>query len=163
MFRFRSSLLLAPLLLLAVLCGCNRAEEDYEEEGPAATLGGQLEPGVPVSISLWGEPADYAFDGTAGEVIDLSVTGTTPGLDPNVRLLDPSGLEEAFNDDGGGSGDARIKGHTLASTGTYVVRLQTDEDQPGDVTVQLDIAGRPKPVPIEIPVMEEVPPESDLP
>ena len=162
MFRFRSSLLLAPLLLLAVLCGCNKAEEGYEEEGPAATLGGQLEPGVPVSVSLWGEPARYAFDGKAGEVIDLRVTGTTPGLDPNVRLLDPSGREEAFNDDGGGNGNARLKGHALASTGTYVARIETDEDQPGNVDVRLDVAGRP-PAAVELPVTTDVPLGTDLP
>lgn len=161
MFRFRSPLLLAPLLLLAVTLGCKKAE-DYEEEGPVATLDGQIEPGVTTSISLWGEPARYAFDGKAGEVIDLKVTGTTQGLDPYVRLLDPSGQEEAFNDDGGGSGNARIKGHALASTGTYVVRIETDEDQHGDVIVQLDVAGRP-PASVELPMTTDVLLGTDLP
>lgn len=162
MSRFRSSLLLAPLLLVAMLCGCNKDDEYYEEEGPTATLAGQLEPGVPLSVSLWGEPADYAFDGKAGEVIDLRVTGTAPGLDPNVRLLDPSGQEEAFNDDGGGGGNARLKGHPLASTGTYTIRIETDEDQPGDVDVRLDITGRP-PAPVELLMTTEPPMGTDLP
>ena len=159
--RFRSSLLLALLFGAGVLFGCAAEDADYEE-GPSPTLGGRLEPGVPLSVSLWGEPADYVFDGKAGEVIDLSVTGTTKGLDPNARLLDPSGQEEAFNDDGGGNGNARIKGHPLASTGTYTVRIETDEDQPGDVTVFLTVPGR-QPESKELPMTTEIPVGTDLP
>jgi hypothetical protein len=162
MFRFRASLLLASFLLVAMLCGCSKDEEYYEEEGPTPTLAGQLEPGVPLSISLWGEPADYTFYGKAGEVIDLIVTRMAPGLDPNVRLLDPSGQEEAFNDDGGGSGNALIQGYRLESTGTYTVRIETDEDQPGEVSVLLTIAGR-QPESQELLMTTEVPMRTDSP
>jgi hypothetical protein len=104
-------------------------------------LGGRLEPGVEVSVRLWGEPADYVYEGKAGEVINLSVTSRTAGLDPSVRLLDPSESQEAFDDDSGGQGNALIRNHALRNSGEYTARIETDEDRPGEVAVLLSVGG----------------------
>jgi hypothetical protein len=120
-----------------VICGCNAAENSGSS--PSANLGGRLEPGVETSARLWGSAADYVYEGTAGEVVSLSVDSRTPGLDPNVQLLDPAGNPEAFDDDSGGKGNALIQGHALGSSGTYTVRLRTDEDRTGEVAVLLNV------------------------
>jgi hypothetical protein len=139
MLRNRHRILLAVLLVAGVICGCKEKEE-IEVQGPSAQLGGRLQTGVPVSVRLWGEPCEYVYEGMAGQVIDLSVTSQTAGLDPNVRLFDPAGLEEAFDDDRGGNGNALIEKHLLASSGTYKIRIETDEDQHGEVSVILSLA-----------------------
>ncbi|HKH43655.1 MAG TPA: hypothetical protein VKM72_03235 [Thermoanaerobaculia bacterium] len=113
----------------------------YDEEAVTAQMGGRLEPGIPTSAQLWGERSEYVYEGKAGEVVTVNVTTETPGLDPNVRLVDPAGLEVAFDDDSGGQGHALIQDHLLASDGTYTIRIQTDEDQHGDVTVLLSRKG----------------------
>lgn len=151
----RHTSLLALLLVPGVLCGCNAARDT--DGSPSANLGGRLEPGVETSARMWGAPADYVHEGTAGEVISLSVDSRTPGLDPNVQLLDPAGYPEAFDDDSGGQGNALIKGHVLASSGTYTVRLRTDEDRTGEVTVLLNVEKKglaPETPPMTIPLEE---------
>ena len=137
----RRPALLALFLVAAVTFGCKK-EEGGEDDRPSPNLVGSLEPGVDTPVRMWGQEADYVYEGTVGEVVSLRVTSTTPGLDPNVQLLDPGGNPEAFDDDGGDRGNALIQGHTLGSSGTYKVRLRTDEDRTGDVVVRLDVEGK---------------------
>jgi hypothetical protein len=163
MNMLRHPALLALLLVPGVICGCNK--EETTESFPSANLVGRLEPGVETSVRMWGSPADYVYEGTAGEVVSLSVTSRTPGLDPNVQLLDPAGNPEAFDDDGGGQGNALIQGHTLGSSGIYRVRLRTDEDRTGELAILLNVEGNgPDPemtttaIPLEEPHDEPTPP-----
>jgi hypothetical protein len=137
----RHPALLALLLLVIVTLGCRKAEME-EDDRPSPNLVGRLEPGVETPVRMWGRQADYVYEGTAGEVVSLSVDRATQGLDPNVQLLDPDGLPEAFDDDGGSWGNALIQKHTLASSGTYKIRLRTEEDRIGEVVVQLDVEGK---------------------
>lgn len=136
----RHPALLSLFLASGVICGCSA--ENKTDQHPSANLVGRLDSGAETSVRMWGLPADYIFEGTAGEVVSLSVTSGTPGLDPNVQLLDPDDNPEAFDDDGGGQGNALIQGHTLASSGTYKVRLRTDEDRTGEVIVLLNVEGQ---------------------
>lgn len=136
----RSRKLAALLVVAGAICGCAK-DESMVDDTPSAQLGGRLEPGVEVPVRLWGEPADYTYEGTAGEVIDVSVESRTKGLDPNVRLLDPSAAQEAFDDDGGANGDALIRGHVLQSSGDYTVRIESDENRRGEVAVLLSTGG----------------------
>ncbi len=152
--------LLAVLLVAGIIGGCTK-EEEIEEEGLAVAVGGQIEPCIPVSVRLWGEPAHYSYEGTAGQIIDLSVTSQTPGLDPNVRLFDPSEKEEAFDDDSGGKGDALLQKRLLGSSGTYTVTIGTDEDRLGEVSVLLQHGGcvegtmeTPEPMGTDLPTAE---------
>ncbi|HBL29668.1 MAG TPA: hypothetical protein DD490_22770 [Acidobacteria bacterium] len=142
MHRLRLShpILLAVLLGAGLVSGCAKEEAEVEE-GLAIAVGGQLEPCNPLSVRLWGEPAHYGYAGTAGQIIDLRVSSQTKGLDPYVRLFDPSEQEEAFDDDGGGNGDALVQKHQLARSGAYRVAIGTDEDRPGEVVVVLEHAG----------------------
>ena len=137
----RSWNLFAPLFLAGLVCGCAAEQMEEAPGGPSPQLGGRLEPGVEVSVRLWGEPADYVYEGKAGEVINLSVTSRTAGLDPSVRLLDPSESQEAFDDDSGGQGNALIRNHALRNSGEYTARIETDEDRPGEVAVLLSVGG----------------------
>ena len=146
--RHRHRILLAVLLGAGVMCGCKK-EDDFSE-GPPAQLGGRLQPGIEVSIRMWGEASEYVFDAKAGQVISLSVTSGIPGLDPLVRLIAPSGAEEAFDDDSGANGNAAILEHLLASDGTYTVKIETDENQPGEVSVLLSLAGAVEGTPIPL-------------
>jgi hypothetical protein len=140
--RHQSRALLAVLFLAVLIPGCKQEyENDYEVEVVTAQLESRLEPGVPDSVQLWGEVSKRVYDGKAGEVITLSITTEIPGLDPNVRLVDPAGLELAFDDDSGVEGHALIQDYLLASDGTYEVRVETDEDQHGEVTVLLSRKG----------------------
>lgn len=138
----RPPALLALLLVAVVTCGCTK-EEAGEDDRPSPNLVGRLEPGVDTPVRMWGQEADYVYEGTVGEVVSLSVTSTDPGLDPNVQLLDPDDDPEAFDDDSGASrGNALIQGHALKSSGTYKVRVKTDENQTGEVVVRLDVEGK---------------------
>jgi hypothetical protein len=148
---------LAVLLLVAgLICGCKK-EEEGEDEIPTAQLEGQLEAGIQISVHMWGEAWKHVYEGEAGQVIDLSVISNTLGLDPKVQLLDPSGREEAFDDDSGGKGNALIREHLLQSSGTYTVRVETDEDQTGDVSVVLSVARSAEGAPAAPPSTERIP------
>lgn len=43
-------------------------------------------------------PTQYMFSGTAGDVVSIRVNGASTGMDPNVRLVGPSGETLAAND-----------------------------------------------------------------
>ena len=136
----------ALLLLASMICGC-KAEE---EGGPSPQLcGRRLQSGEPIDVRMWGELCDCTYQGTAGETIQISVSRTmAPGLDPYVRLLDPSGAEEAFDDDSGSNGDALIQGHVLRSSGIYTVSIGTDENRTGELSVVLLSTAPPGPQPV---------------
>lgn len=69
----------------------------------------------------------WAFTGTAGQRITIFATDSLNGeLNLALRLLDPTGTEEAFNDDQEGiellyPTDAQIVDHPLATSGIYTI------------------------------------------
>lgn len=65
----------------------------------------------------------YVFNGTAGQVITITMTTISGSLDPYVSLLDEQGTEIAFNDDDIKSvgNDAVILGFKLPADGTYTI------------------------------------------
>jgi hypothetical protein len=75
--------------------------------------------------------------GRAGEVISLRVNSMSPGLDPNISLLDPENQVEASDDDSGGHGNSLIKNHALKKTGQYTVIVRSDGKVQGKVEVLL--------------------------
>lgn len=156
MLRLRHQIFIAVLLLAVSIYGCGDRDDGDYEEVVSAQLGSRLEPGVPVTVQLWGEPSQHVYAGKTGEIISLSVTSNTRGLDPNVRLIGPDG-EEAFDDDSGANGNALIQEHLLGSDGEYEVRIETDEDQPGEISVLLSRKGD-----VEEPTMMVEPVVTDL-
>ncbi len=74
----------------------------------------------------------WTFDGTAGQIITITAIDSNPEntLDVALRLLSPSGTEEAFNDDNitgdlPARSDAQIFAHTLQASGTYFVIVES--------------------------------------
>lgn len=117
--------ILIPLMALALSC----------PEPP--NLGGFIGPGE-LSNRLRGDSVDYFCHGRTGDVITIALKGLSPGLDPRVWLVDPDGVEEAFDDDGGGDGNSLIRQHTLRRTGVYTIRVGSYEDRPGGFTLTVD-------------------------
>ena len=76
------------------------------------TVSGSLD--ETVGYELW------SFDGTAGQIITISMN-RTDDLDPYLSLLNPAGLEFAYNDDDGGDLNSLISFLTLPETGTYII------------------------------------------
>jgi hypothetical protein len=63
--------------------------------------------------------ATFTFEGRAGDVVTLAVD--SPDFDAQLYLLDPSGLEIAFDDDSGSDLNPLIANFSLPSDGTYVI------------------------------------------
>ena len=64
---------------------------------------------------------DYVFSGQADDVIVISQT--SDDFDSYLTLLDSTGYEVAYNDDGGGNSNSLIGPFTLPSTGSYTIRV----------------------------------------
>ncbi|MFC2046221.1 carboxypeptidase regulatory-like domain-containing protein [Chloroflexota bacterium] len=64
----------------------------------------------------------WEFSGVSGDVVDITMDSTSGDVDPYLVLYGPEGHIEAWDDDSGGGGDARIRTLTLPSTGAYTIR-----------------------------------------
>jgi hypothetical protein len=91
---------------------------------------------------MWNS-SSFIFAARAGEVITLRVNSKSPGLDPNISLLDPEDQVEASDDDSGGRGNSLIKNHTLKKTGQYIVIVRSDGQSRGKVEVLLTKGASP--------------------
>ncbi len=89
---------------------------------------------------------DYVFSGQEDDVVVISQT--SDDFDSYLYLLDSSGSEIAYNDDGGGNSNSLIGPFTLPASGSYTVRASSySGDGIGSFTLtinKIDIA------PIEI-------------
>jgi len=63
----------------------------------------------------------YAFWGTEGETITVSMLRTNGNLDPLLRLLGTSGTTIVTDDDGGNGNNAQITEYTLANSGIHTI------------------------------------------
>jgi YD repeat-containing protein len=75
---------------------------------------------VPVNISLPGQNVRLAFSGTAGQQINLQVSGWTFAGCDTLSILNPDGTQAASAAQCGAGGFSEI---TLATTGTYIALL----------------------------------------
>jgi hypothetical protein len=107
------------------------------DPNPPANLPETLVPGKVVLRTVWEEDVFFSFEGKAGEVITISVTSKTPGLDPHMALLDSEKTEEASDDDSGGHGDSLLKNHVLKKSGRYTVSVGAAQGEKGRVEVLL--------------------------
>jgi hypothetical protein len=84
------------------------------------------------------EPSkDYVFTGQAGDVI--VATESSDDFDSYLHLLDSSGTELTYNDDGGGNLNSLIGPYTLPTTGTYTLRAGSlSSDSEGSFTLTLN-------------------------
>jgi hypothetical protein len=107
---------------------------------PPTSLPESLVPGQAVIRAIWKEGILFIFEGKAGEVVTVTVTSKTPGLDPHITLVDPEKHPEASDDDGGGHGNSLIKNHMLKKSGRYTVRVGATGSDEGKVEVLLSKA-----------------------
>jgi hypothetical protein len=95
---------------------------------------------TPADIALAGSDAHlFTFTGNEGDVV--TITADSGGsMDTRLALTDPSGVEIASDDDGGGDSDPAIVRMILPSTGAYLVELSPFADQELQGSVSLTVA-----------------------
>ncbi len=82
---------------------------------------------ITVDDTVTGEITDeafeqfYTFEGTAGDIILISMSATGQGLDSYLKLLDANGNELYNNDDGGLGLNSLIGPYTIPETATYTI------------------------------------------
>lgn len=96
--------------------------------GPMA-LSAQADTLIEEAGTIYPAQSTYTFDGTAGQVITVSLDSTE--FDPVLSLLDASESEIAFNDDFGGTLNSKII-ITIPADGTYTVVAKSFSGQGGD-------------------------------
>jgi hypothetical protein len=91
----------------------------------------------------------FEFAGTAGQQIAITNTSTT--LDPDLLLIYPDNMTVLYNDDNGGSANARIPDtgfFTLPASGKYHIAASTAVSlQTGSYTLTLTLNAPPPPPP----------------
>jgi hypothetical protein len=107
------------------------ASDSYETSG-----GGTLTFGQPVAAVLGelDEAHNWAFEGSAGQTVTISVTGEGE-CDPQVTLLDLDNNVLATDDDSGGGNDALLT-YTLPADGTYIARVDVWEEGQYTITIE---------------------------
>lgn len=91
---------------------------------PAYNIGSQLSYAAVDTISDQQPLVEYVFSGDEGDVISISVNGTSGFLDPFVYVIDTSNVRIAENDDvADGDYNAAIEAFTLPATGTYRIAV----------------------------------------
>lgn len=63
----------------------------------------------------------YAFEGQAGDVVTIAMDATSQNLDTLLFLIDPNGVEIAFNDDSNETTNSLIAGQVLQEDGEYII------------------------------------------
>ncbi len=95
------------------------------------TVGGG---GLTVTIAAGGQNATLSFDGTAGQVVTVRVTGNTIGL-VSVTLRRASG--STLTSLASSAASFNLASHTLPATETYTIRLDPIGAGTGSATVQV--------------------------
>ncbi len=84
---------------------------------------------------------EWLFNGNRGDVVTISMTAQTQGVDPRLALLDPDGNVLDQDDDSLGNFNAQIANVTLPVTGTYIIDARAANNFPG--IYSLELAGTP--------------------
>ena len=99
-----------------------------------------LPAGTPVSVELTTESSSayFSFQGTAGQVVDISAFGNTT-LDTTLTLTGEDTMQIAYDDDGGEGYNPYIRHAVLPVDGTYTVTLAAySSDTSGTVNVLME-------------------------
>ncbi|HLY28640.1 MAG TPA: matrixin family metalloprotease [Aggregatilineales bacterium] len=86
-----------------------------------------------------GQTADYTFDGKAGDKPVIAMNTHNGSMVPHVALYDPQGRLIGEDSNGGGKGNALLKGTVLAADGTYKAQARNNA-QSGTGTFSLVIS-----------------------
>lgn len=98
------------------------------------------------SLTLEAPEAFYSFEAAAGDFVDIRLTAANDSFDTYLYLLDSTGTEVEYNDDGGDGLNSRILGFEIPADGTYTIRATSfgyrDSDAAsavaGDFTLDLN-------------------------
>ncbi|MDB6032593.1 MAG: hypothetical protein JWM16_2931, partial [Verrucomicrobiales bacterium] len=91
------------------------------------------------SIDSASEVDAWSFDALAGDVISISVDAPSGSLDPYVELRNSANGLLASDEDSGPGSDALISKFTMASSGTYSVRVLGRSSTTGGYHLRVDI------------------------
>jgi hypothetical protein len=78
----------------------------------------------------------YIFEGETGQSVTALLV--SEDFDTTLTLLDSSGNQIAYNDDGGGNGDSLIAFFEVPSTGTYTFQVAAYSTTDGDYSLSLE-------------------------
>lgn len=109
-----------------------QAEED--EARPIAV-------GESLDARLTGRPDRWAINGKANETVVIEMRRRDEGLDPYLRLADPTGMMLAEDDDGAGELDSRIR-HTFGEDGEHVIQASGLGSSRGSYTLSVRLDDR---------------------
>ncbi len=108
---------------------------------PAVLSSGSLSANTPATVNLnTGLLYSFTFEGSAGELVQLTAASAQAQADPLMIVLGPDGLTPVAGSDDAAPTlpDALIAGLTLPQSGTYTVLVtQSDSAQTGQVVVTL--------------------------
>ncbi|MGE3108738.1 MAG: PPC domain-containing protein [Phycisphaerales bacterium] len=155
------------------LAGPVIAQQQYEQEVPCTEVEPlRLQYGDHTTGCAISPPADadvFTFVGGAGDLVWISVTTTSPGMDPIITLLDPSGATVATGscDAGCCAGCVFITQPAAALTraGVYTIRLlDQGVDESGSYILQLERLPSPRAVTLGFatPVTSDLTPLTDV-
>jgi hypothetical protein len=104
--------------------GIIRGLQDLDYQ-PEVTTAPTIQPNAPVdgAINSQNRFDVYAFDGVAGDVVNIAMNSTSGSLDPTLYLVSPSGLLVASNDDAvaGENINSLIANFGLPEDGRYII------------------------------------------
>jgi len=92
-------------------------------------------PTVPMTISTPGQAGTYTFNATAGQTINLAVSGTLPNY-AYLSVTQPNGSSVAYIEYGG-SGNFSSSLTNLPVTGTYLIRVEPGNNATGGISIGL--------------------------
>lgn len=87
----------------------------------------------------------YTFDGSSGQFANITLRGTSGGVDPVIALYGPDGAEIASDDNSGGDRAALLRNIRLPADGTYSIAA-SGHGFTGGYEVILFISPTPAPV-----------------
>jgi hypothetical protein len=129
---------------LTVTVAGQTANTPAETEAPSEASDLGLQDGDFIQGSLPADAlAEYAFQGTAGQVVTVSIKQTGPGLNPALAILGPDGSRLAENRDFNGPADARIRKFSLPSDGPYSVAVSGENSSSGDFVLHFFVERNP--------------------
>jgi predicted small secreted protein len=100
---------------------------------------GVIEYGQEISGEIEDTPGHtYTFSGTAGDIVNISLTGGQGDTDTYLELYNASGTQVASDNDSGVGSAASIQNFTLPTTGTYTILARFFEGGAGGYTLTLD-------------------------
>jgi curved DNA-binding protein CbpA len=92
------------------------------------------------TIAVAGDFKDWKFSGQAGDIITIHIVQYgSASLEPNILLLDSSGIQISSGDLQYPYQDTWIKNYKLASSGTYTIRAVGYYSTTGGYTLNLDL------------------------